>query len=432
MTQESNIRTAQANAFLYRCAGMPDLALGYLKDSFRFAGQPGAASPPRGVSDRFLAWLERAMTEGLESAAHDALREACLATPIDPPPFQTVEDLQPTMAEDDLARAADYASRRALEHHYKGDPAAAFAGYQHSLLLNPHDTRANFNLGVVYINREAWDPATLHLEAVLRVEPTAQDALMGLHNIALKANRMVQLAPHLEGLLRAKEAPAPARTDAQPAAPVIALSVGAAAVSELVLGRGAARVISAARSEICAALRTEAAEWFAANRQWTSWPVMNDAPDLCDPDRLLTPGLIAALHRILGHAPTLSRSDTYVRVVSPHVPESRVPFHQDVAAFADTGVNVWTPLVDCGVDAPTLEVMARRTTKVFPTIGTNDAYNQTEIPPEVVYADFAPEWRFYPILEVGDALLFLGSTVHRSHIAPGMTRERISLEMRFY
>jgi hypothetical protein len=215
--------------------------------------------------------------------------------------------------------------------------------------------------------------------------------------------------------------------------PIITLSTEEAeAAADLILQRGVGQLRGATRPKACTTLRDLAEEWFAADEARMSWAVLKDLPQYRDPLLLVVPDLLTVLHRVFGRPPEISLTDTYLRRVKPQLETSYIPFHQDITALAITGINVWIPLMACGEDSPSLEVMAQRTTRVFPTVTSAGDYNQTEITAETVYAEFPPALRFYPKPALGDAVLFLGSTVHRSHIAPGMTKERMSLEMRFY
>ncbi len=438
---EPALRAAVANAFLFRCSGIPDLALGYLRDSFKLlpAGAP-MATPPRGSGERFFDWLDAAQKEGRESGAHRLLRKACLATSIDPPPLGDERGgvaLTPARAEADLVKASMTATELGAGLQVKEEIASLDAIYWFALLLDPNNVSAHHNLGLLNIDRRNWDVAIWHFEAELAQDPTARAPLQSLHNIATQGDRMAQLAPHLETLLRLREKALDAipsgSDEMETAAPVIALAPdNGETVGRLVGRRGAAHVRGATLVEACVALRLRSETIFAVYDDRLSLPLLTVFPDARDLSRLLAPGMVDALVEIFGRMPDLSESDSYIRRVMPETEGSYIPFHQDVTALATTGLNVWVPLIECGEDAPGLEIMARRTGTIFPTIASSGDYNQTEIAADEVYAAFPPEVRFYPRPDIGDAVLFLGSTVHRSHVAPGMTRSRISVEMRFY
>jgi hypothetical protein len=45
---------------------------------------------------------------------------------------------------------------------------------------------------------------------------------------------------------------------------------------------------------------------------------------------------------------------------------------------------------------------------------------------------FERESFWMPELEAGDALLFRGDMLHRTHVTPSMTQDRTSIELRFF
>ena len=429
-------RAAVANAFLFRCGGIPDLALTYLKEAVKLAcqaaGRPFLAAPPRGQGERFLDWLDAAREAGAESQDLAALREALLAVPKDPPPFRNVSEIAPAAAgelvEPSVRRVANYAYGLELSD----DATAAAAAYWLALLIEPTDEFSNFNLAIIYQRSEDWPRSTTRFEQILKTDPNNRPALIGLHNLAFSANQMSRLAPHLEAYVRLTELPG-ATEVGDDAPPVIALNeTNAVAVGRLVLNRGAAHVTSAVRPAVCERLRAAAEHWFLSDPRMLSVPVIKFLPEYADASAVLEPAMLSVLFTIFGRMPEISAEDTYLRRVAPQSADTYIPFHQDSTALANAGLNVWIPLIDCGVDAPGLEIMARRTGSILPTITSAGDYNQMEIDPALVYDSFPEQIRFYPTPKVGDAVLFLGTTVHRSHIAPTMTRERSSVELRFY
>lgn len=86
-------------------------------------------------------------------------------------------------------------------------------------------------------------------------------------------------------------------------------------------------------------------------------------------------------------------------------------------------VTAWIALVPCGVDAPGLELAAQSPGALLAP---------TELTADRVGARFAPDRLHRPALAAGDALVFRGDIVHRTHVAPAMTRDRTSLELRFF
>ena len=78
----------------------------------------------------------------------------------------------------------------------------------------------------------------------------------------------------------------------------------------------------------------------------------------------------------------------------------------------------WIALTDCGADAPGL------------AFGKTPFDQLLELDELVVEGAAAVEpWT--PTLQAGDALVFDGSVLHRTHVAPSMRNDRTSLELRF-
>lgn len=85
--------------------------------------------------------------------------------------------------------------------------------------------------------------------------------------------------------------------------------------------------------------------------------------------------------------------------------------------------TVWLPLVDCGQDAPSLE-----------WIEADDAVGLL-LPPDLedgaLARRFGAAARRHAQLATGDALIFGGGQLHRTHVTPAMHRRRVSIELRF-
>jgi hypothetical protein len=86
-------------------------------------------------------------------------------------------------------------------------------------------------------------------------------------------------------------------------------------------------------------------------------------------------------------------------------------------------ITIWIALGPCGTDAPGLELLTR-------------SPNELVLPSQLVdvrlRSAFAPELFWTPVLSAGDALLFSGDILHRTHVLPGMTRDRTSIELRCF
>jgi hypothetical protein len=86
-------------------------------------------------------------------------------------------------------------------------------------------------------------------------------------------------------------------------------------------------------------------------------------------------------------------------------------------------LTCWIALVPCGADAPGLELAPH---------GCNDLLAPAELDETQVQMRFASDDLMRPALAAGDALLFAGDVLHRTHVLPAMTRDRISLELRIF
>jgi ectoine hydroxylase-related dioxygenase (phytanoyl-CoA dioxygenase family) len=83
----------------------------------------------------------------------------------------------------------------------------------------------------------------------------------------------------------------------------------------------------------------------------------------------------------------------------------------------------WIALTPCGQHAPGLEWVAAPTPQLL---------QPAELRDEAVAARFAAECFVRPRLETGDAVLFDGQLLHRTHWHEAMPLSRSSLELRFF
>jgi len=86
-------------------------------------------------------------------------------------------------------------------------------------------------------------------------------------------------------------------------------------------------------------------------------------------------------------------------------------------------ITCWIPLTPCGVEAPGLELVTRRAESLLAP---------AELTADRVRGCFATEEFWRPAMKPGDALLFHGSVLHRTHVTPAMTKDRTSIELRFF
>ncbi len=86
-------------------------------------------------------------------------------------------------------------------------------------------------------------------------------------------------------------------------------------------------------------------------------------------------------------------------------------------------VTCWIALNSCGIEAPGLEFVSEKLPRLM---------SPSELRPEGIQERFASVRFCRPTLECGDALLFRGDVLHRTHVTPAMTKDRTSIELRFF
>jgi hypothetical protein len=86
-------------------------------------------------------------------------------------------------------------------------------------------------------------------------------------------------------------------------------------------------------------------------------------------------------------------------------------------------VTCWVPLTACGLDAPGLELVTRHLEKLLAP---------EELMHERVTTLFASAEFSRPVMEAGDALIFPGNILHRTHVGGHMMKDRTSVELRFF
>ena len=86
-------------------------------------------------------------------------------------------------------------------------------------------------------------------------------------------------------------------------------------------------------------------------------------------------------------------------------------------------LTCWIPLNPCGRDSPGLEFVRRRQGALLHFTELDDSALRQRFPPQEFWA---------PILEFGDGLVFLNSTLHRTYARPEMRHNRLSVEYRIF
>ena len=144
----------------------------------------------------------------------------------------------------------------------------------------------------------------------------------------------------------------------------------------------------------------------------------------------------------LGNRPICNRDQSWVRrqYAPSRYPRFHAPhgWHQDGALGFDYAsypqgnypadallrmVTCWIALDDCGVDAPSLEFVTRPFRKLLSPADLGDAPIRARFP----VGEF-----LQARIKAGEGLLFGGHSLHRTFVAAQMTRDRTSIELRFF
>ncbi len=160
-------------------------------------------------------------------------------------------------------------------------------------------------------------------------------------------------------------------------------------------------------------------------------PIRDILVDGVPADRaLMTPPILDVARHYLGHEPEPSGISNVRRML----PDGKaLPFHQDETLLGHKLVNVWIPLTACGVDAPGLQIVRGSWGKLWETASIADSRLIVErqyIPADGVLSAYPPEAFYQGEYVPGDAMIFSGRTIHRTHQVPAMTRPRFSVELR--
>ena len=147
---------------------------------------------------------------------------------------------------------------------------------------------------------------------------------------------------------------------------------------------------------------------------------------------LISHRILALARAYLGHEPTVE-PNSFVRCMVPGPNVQALPFHQDQAVLRRPLLNVWAPLDPCGITAPGLEVIRIYCPDLLDSCGDASALVPVErvrLDESVVLKRFGHEALWHPALLPGDALVFPGTTIHRSYVTAEMTERRLSVELR--
>ncbi len=85
--------------------------------------------------------------------------------------------------------------------------------------------------------------------------------------------------------------------------------------------------------------------------------------------------------------------------------------------------TLWIALTPCGVQAPSLQWIKTELQGLL---------SPQEMKPEAVAARYPADAFEHAELQPGEALLFDGRLLHRTHLTQAMTADRLSLELRFF
>jgi hypothetical protein len=159
-------------------------------------------------------------------------------------------------------------------------------------------------------------------------------------------------------------------------------------------------------------------------------------------DGLVVEDVLAQVDLDLGPLTACDVDQCWVRrqYAPRHAPAHHAPhsWHQDGALKFDFVAHVgrpappdallemltcWIALTPCGDDAPGLEFVGETVPQLLAP---------QELTAEQVGSRYPVAAFHRPTMNAGDALLLRGDTLHRTHVAPSMTRDRTSLELRFF
>jgi len=143
-------------------------------------------------------------------------------------------------------------------------------------------------------------------------------------------------------------------------------------------------------------------------------------------------GIIEVVSDYLGERPALSVRKTSLRRIPPDL-NTENGWHQD-GAFLGTGIrtmNLWIALTDCGVDAPSMDMIPRRLTSIVPT-GTEGAAFDWAVSGQLINEVCGDTPFTHLHFKAGDAIVFDEMNLHRTSTLPTMTLPRYAVEAWFF
>jgi hypothetical protein len=142
--------------------------------------------------------------------------------------------------------------------------------------------------------------------------------------------------------------------------------------------------------------------------------------------RLGVDDLVAAY---LGERPAISCEKSTLRRMQLL---KRASWHQDGAFLGDVrSLNLWIALTPCGTDSPGLDIVPRPLDYIVET-GTGDAMFPWCVGDDVAQGLAGEQGIARPQFGIGDAIIFDHTNLHRTHLAPEMTRPRHAIETWFF
>jgi hypothetical protein len=145
-------------------------------------------------------------------------------------------------------------------------------------------------------------------------------------------------------------------------------------------------------------------------------------------DCLVDAGIDKFLYEYFGERPAISAKKSTLRRTPHNAPAG---WHQDGHFLGNDirALNIWAAFSRCGVDAPSLDVFAKRFDYFVEAGGPGlpkDAISEESV------AGCGLEHVVRPEFDAGDALLFDEKTLHRTGVDKAMTKTRYAVEMWFF